>query len=77
MDENTTIELKPDQCALIMNEDFTFEIAIPGGDEDDDTPMSVRYLTMLAILTTDADFVEEILEKFNKIAEDIMEEEEN
>ena len=77
MGENTTIELEPTQCALIMNDDFTFEIAIPGDDDDDDIPMSVRYLTMLAILTIDENFVEEILEKFSKIAEDIMEEEED
>jgi len=78
MSENTTIELKPDQAALIVDEDFGMEAYITHtGDDNDDTPLNVRYITMLAILTkSDEGFIKDILDKFQKVAEDIMEEDE-
>ena len=76
MSENTTIELEPTQCAIVLDEDWDMQIYLSNeiGDEDD-TPMSLRYMTMLAILTKDEEFVEDILDRFQKVADVIMEEE--
>ena len=77
MSENTTIELRPDQSALIIDEDWTVRMYIPDSiGDDDDTPLSLRYLTMLTIKTRDEKFVESMLEEFEKIADTIMENEE-
>jgi len=74
-EENTTIELKPSQCAFVLDEDFSMQLYISNaiGDEDD-TPLHVRFLTMIAIKTKDEEFIEKTLDEFYKITDDIMEE---
>lgn len=74
--EKTIIELEPTEAALTLDEDWNMQIYILGGlDDDEDTPLNTRYLTMLAILTKDDDFVEDILNKFNELVEPMMEDE--
>jgi len=77
--ENTIIELKPDQAALVLDGNFSMEAYITQtGNDEEDTPLNVRYITMLAILTkTNDEFIKEILDKFQKVADDIMEKEED
>lgn len=76
--EKTIIELEPTEAALTLDEDWNMQVYILGGlDDDEDTPLNIRYLTMLAILTKDDDFVEDILNKFNELVEPMMEDEED
>ena len=76
--KDTTIELKPTECALILDEDFTMNLYISNAiSDEDDVPLNVRFLTMLAIKTKNEEFIEEMLDEFYRIVEDVEEEGEN
>jgi len=76
MGENTIIELKPTECALVLDEDFSSNLYISNEiDDEDDVPLNVRLLTMLAIKLNDGEFIEKTIDEFYKIAEDVMEKE--
>jgi len=60
--EETRIDLKADEAALVINEDgSSLQIILPNSDDDAATPLNVQLLSAIAILlkkdNTFADYV--------------------
>ena len=51
----TTIELQDDQVALVLNDDLTYEVYIPEGDENDMVPSSALFALAIAVLIKNED----------------------
>ena len=62
------IELGDNQTALILNEDLSFELHIPNGDDEEMVPESALYVIAIAVLLKNED------EEFFKILNKQMEE---
>ncbi|MHA2218449.1 MAG: hypothetical protein ACXACY_21150 [Candidatus Hodarchaeales archaeon] len=72
------MKLKSTQAALVIDENWDLEIHMPNNQNDDaDTPMHVRYLTMLSILSRDEEFIADTLDKFHELIAPLMENEED
>jgi hypothetical protein len=51
----TTIELQDDQVAIILNEDLSYEVYLPEGDEDDNVPGSALFALAVCVLMKSED----------------------
>lgn len=76
--EPTTIELGPNEAAMVINENREIQIHIPKFDDDEDVPAHISYMAALGILTkTDDEFVTKVMDKFYELmeeAEDVKDE---
>ena len=67
----TTIKLKDDEAALIMDSNDNISVYFPNMDEDDDVPNYVQFISALAyVATTDQEVIDLIWEKFHKLIEE-------
>lgn len=74
--QNTVIELKPDETAFVLGDDFNhMELYLPDTIEDNEVvPHHVAFLTAIAILTKSSQhFIDFIWEKWETIVEDGLE----
>jgi hypothetical protein len=72
-EEKEVIELGKDDAALIINDDG-IQLVLPKMESDDLVPEYYLYVSALAYLTTDRDFVDEVLKRFEEIMNKFREE---
>jgi hypothetical protein len=70
--EETRIDLKADEAALVINEDgSSLQIILPNGDDDATTPLNVQLLSAIAILLKkDNTFADYVMNQFYTLLEE-------
>jgi hypothetical protein len=69
--EDTVLNLKPDEGALVLSLDGSMQVVLPKFDEEMELPPHIQFLAAIAIIAKkDEEFIDDVLNKFYTLLEE-------